>query len=368
MKPCYILSLCGISLITNTVQSLGSKLRVFDYANEKRRPAGEVGDEFDRILEDAKKRLLAAPPHDAATLSAELNALVKFYKGNLKRPQDYHLLLCTDTWLGEQAAQLIGEWLKTQGFVNVEVRRQTDLQTQEVNSFQLALSELARYCDQDVSNFYKKGYHIVFNLTGGFKSVQGFLQILATLYADESIYVFESGNSLLRIPRLPIEMRIDEKLVENLTAIRRLTANLPVDPEALQQIPETLLMTIDETVTTSLWFDLIWERSKKKLFSKQLYPSPSTLLQYGQNFESSLRRLPPDRLYLINEKITELARYLETHGNYNPPSLDFKELKGNPCPPSTHECDAWADQDAKRLFGHYEGKTFILDKLGDALH
>ena len=38
--------------------------------------------------------------------------------------------------------------------------------------------------------------------------------------------------------------------------------------------------------------------------------------------------------------------------------------------PSTHELDAWADQDTRRLFGHFEedGKVFVLDKLDKALH
>lgn len=36
--------------------------------------------------------------------------------------------------------------------------------------------------------------------------------------------------------------------------------------------------------------------------------------------------------------------------------------------PSTHEMDAWADLDAKRIFGHFEGGIFVLDKLEKGLH
>lgn len=69
----------------------------------------------------------------------------------------------------------------------------------------------------------------------------------------------------------------------------------------------------------------------------------------------------------------DFARFLEEKQigkakRCNLSSLNFKELKGNPKPPSTHECDAWADQDAKRLFGHFEKDSFVLDQLAKALH
>jgi hypothetical protein len=35
---------------------------------------------------------------------------------------------------------------------------------------------------------------------------------------------------------------------------------------------------------------------------------------------------------------------------------------------STHEIDAWHDGGAKRIFGHYEGGVFVLDRLDEALH
>ena len=35
---------------------------------------------------------------------------------------------------------------------------------------------------------------------------------------------------------------------------------------------------------------------------------------------------------------------------------------------SIHEIDAWSDQDAKRIYRHFEADTFVLDNLGEALH
>jgi hypothetical protein len=43
-------------------------------------------------------------------------------------------------------------------------------------------------------------------------------------------------------------------------------------------------------------------------------------------------------------------------------------LKGKPHPQATHECDAWSDKDAKRLYGHFEAtETFIIDSLSSHL-
>lgn len=78
--------------------------------------------------------------------------------------------------------------------------------------------------------------------------------------------------------------------------------------------------------------------------------------------------LAPDRLRHVNERLDQLARRLEEGEIYNPDSLDFKPLRGGPHKGSTHECDAWADEGAKRLFGHFEGGCYVLDRLDKKLN
>jgi hypothetical protein len=73
----------------------------------------------------------------------------------------------------------------------------------------------------------------------------------------------------------------------------------------------------------------------------------------------------------INEKMDDLARYVESNRTINPPSLDFKMLKGGARQGSTHEIDAWRDGSAKRIFGHFDPRNpshFIVDRLDKALH
>lgn len=365
-KQLFILSPCGTSLLTNQAKDNERKL-VGKHANIKQ--SNQLPQQESKILEflvnQVEGQLMESDISSASRMSAELNGIIKYYNSQLVPNHDYHLLLCTDTWLGEKTANLVAKWLRNKGFI-VEVKRQIDLQTEDLASFQCALSEIVKWCDETVSGYQKSGYKIVFNLTGGFKSVQGFLQTLATFYADETVYIFETAKELLRIPRLPVEMAAENTVRDNLLTFRRLSMNLPVSDTF--GIPETLLLKINGSTTFSPWGDIVWQQTKKKIYQGQLHPSPSNKLKFSDPFNRSLNRISPERILLVNEKIDFLARYLETEGNFNLKSLDFKPLKGNPLPPSTHEIDAWSDQDAKRIFGHYENNIFVLDKLDNALH
>ncbi|MGQ9926489.1 MAG: hypothetical protein ACUVS4_06415 [Chloroflexaceae bacterium] len=111
---------------------------------------------------------------------------------------------------------------------------------------------------------------------------------------------------------------------------------------------------------------MIWGEERKTVYGEKLLPSPDKRLVFGSQFERSVRHLPPDRLALVNERIDDLVRYLVT--GHNPKSLDLKPLQGDPCPPSTHECDAWSDRDARRIFLHYDGPELVLDALDQGLH
>lgn len=360
----YIVSTCGTSLLTNK-RSQNERDLVTKYSNEKERQTipAQDGETLDAIIASVKERMAVANQQLVADLSAELKALIRFYNDQPFSQRDYHVLLCTDTWLGEEAARIVESWLHQQN-CQVEVKREQDLQTANLDAFQSALSELVRWSEATLPERRQSGYRVIFNLTGGFKSVQGFLQTLAMFHADEVIYIFESQKELLRIPRLPVRMVATDAVRSNLTAIRRLAAGLPVDN--IETIPETLLLRVGNSLGLSWWGELMWIQAKREIYEQQLWPSPSPRLQFGQHFERSLPKQQPDRLVLVNERIDDLARYVEM--NVHLKSLDFKQLRSNPKPPSTHECDAWHDRDAQRLFGHYEGNVFILDLLDHGLH
>ncbi len=364
----FILSPCGTSLLTNR-STPEQRKAITDYANAK--TSSDILPEALSLLADrvreVQSKLAQATVQEAARLSAELNGILKFYDGQWRDFQDHHCLLCTDTWLGEQTARLVESWLRQSGFSQVEIRRQTDLQTARLSDFQLALSDLVKWAEETIPGYRQSGYRIVFNLTGGFKSVQGFLQTLATFYADETIYIFESATDVLRIPRLPVRMEPLAEIRDRLMAFRRLAQNLPIQPQALEGIAETLLLKLDDQVDLSPWGTLIWNQTRSDLYREGVHPAPSSKIHFSKKFEESVQGLPGDRLEILNHRLDQLACYLEKGDRPNPKSLDFKKLGGNPRPPSTHEIDAWSDLDAKRLFGHFEGDVFVLDELGKHL-
>lgn len=370
LKPNFVLSPTGISLLISAAKGEQTKISLVNkYANVQ---APELVPTEDRqillgLIEAAKANLQQADLAKIARLSAELNGVIRFYGSQMEHQRDYHQFLCTDTWLGEAAAQMAATWLQSVTHSTVDVYRLKDLQTDDLDCFQSALSELTRWSEETIPAFRSQEYIIIFNLTGGFKSVQGFLQILANFYADETVYVFERSEHLLRIPRLPIRMVPAAIIREKLPQLRRLALDLPID--IISGVPETLLLKIDDQLAgLSTWGKLVWNQVKGQLYSEQLHPSPSIVIGFSDNFERSVRQLTPDRIRLVNERLDQLARCLENQGKYNLSSLDFKELKGKVNLPSTHELDAWADGDARRIYGHFEGNSFILDKLDKALH
>jgi len=178
--------------------------------------------------------------------------------------------------------------------------------------------------------------------------------------------IFESQQALLRIPRLPVRLVATETVREHLHTIRRLSLGLPVAETELGKLPETLLMRVNGDVALSPWGEVIWGQERKTVYGEKLRPSPDERLVFGPQFERSVRDLPPDRLALVNERIDDLARYLVA--GHNRKALDVKPLQGNPRPPSTHECNAWSDRDARRIFVHYEGAKLVLDALDRGLH
>jgi putative CRISPR-associated protein (TIGR02619 family) len=364
----FILSPVGTSLLTN---NSSKEERDLLNKNSNVKYESEIPPEDAQVLRnrisDVQVNLEKADITIASRMSAEINGIVKIYDGQLNAKGDFHYLLCTDTWLGENTAKLVKSFLESHG-LTVELRREDELQTKEFNSFQTALSNLAAWCSETVNSYRNSGYQVIFNLTGGFKSVQGFLQTLALFYADEAVYVFEQSDNLLRIPRLPIKMDAEQVVKNNLKTIRRLSMDLDVKSIEMETLPETFVLRIGDMVSLSAYGEIIWKETRREIYLKQIFDSPSEKLKFGESFLESVLKLslPANRYIEINRKIDDLSREIETGQKLK--SLDFKELKGNPCPPSTHEADAWHDQDAKRLFGHFEDGIFILDKLDKALH
>lgn len=353
-----IVSTCGTSLLTNLADN--DRGLVTRHANARR--LEDIPEEDRRRLQAlvnaARQRMLEADIEERARLSAEYNGLACYYGGQFA-VGDQHWLIATDTWLGQQTASILEEVLGQAA----QIKRISDLRTEDLQAFRLAMAALVRLCAEGIK---PQGLHVVFNLTGGFKSVQGFMQTLGMLYADETVYVFEGSHDLLRLPRLPIRLDAETIVRDSLRVFQRLDVGLPVSQTETNGIPEIFLFIVNGEVTLSEWGELIWQETRKTLLAERLWPSIDDKLRYAPGFERSLCNCSAEERRLVNERLAELARHLCEPG-FNPRRLDFKKL-ATPYGGSTHECDAWAHGNAQRLFGHFEDGIFVLDRLAEGLH
>ncbi len=353
-----IVSTCGTSLLTNLAGN--HRALVTRHANAPRLEDIPVEDRqiLQKLIEQAHKRMLEGSNEDRAKLSAEYNGLNRFYGGEFAT-NDMHWLIATDTWMGQQTAKILEAVLGNKA----QVKRIPGLRTDDLASFRLAMADLVKMCKQEIEPLR---IETIFNLTGGFKSVQGMMQTLGMLYADETVYIFEGSNELLRLPRLPIHLEAEDEVRRALHAFRRLDVGLPLSSTDRKNIPEIFLLEIDGQIGLSEWGELVWQEVRDKLLSECLWPSVDDKLRYGPKFKRSVESCSKEELRDINFRLAELARHLNDP-SYNPRHLDFKKLNV-PRQGSTHECDAWARHGAKRLFGHFENDIFVADRLEEGLH
>lgn len=363
--PTLILSTCGTSLLTN----LAGERRnlVTQYANARTPDQVPLSErtELERLITHMRDEVARADDAKRARLSAELNGLLRYCGGSLGGRSNHHWLIATDTWLGSATAAAISEVLEARGHT-AQVRRIPDLRTDSLAEFRVAVTELIRLCAQEIRPLREQRWRVVFNLTGGFKSVQGFIQALGMLYADESVYVFEGTEELLRLPRLPITLDAAVLVRRYERIFRRLAAGLPVSLVEARDVPETLLFEDGGQVTLSLWGDVIWAEAGDALLGERLWPPVDEKLRFSDKLSAMVNACSEDERRQVNQRLAELARHLRDP-QYNPRRLDFKKLQV-PHGRWTHECDAWASHGAKRLFGYFEGAVFVVDALAEGLH
>ncbi len=373
-----IISTCGTSLLTNRSIAVPPSC-INQYTNCKTK--NDIDDpshrqELEKHLADREKTLLGASSEDSQKYSAELNGILAFgyeLAGSPIRPQDQHILLHTDTWLGTQTAKILEKKLHALN-ANASIHCVPDLNTASLEQFHQGLNNLVEWVAQTTPGYRDKKSPVIFNLVGGFKSVQGFMQTLGMFYADEILYIFETGGQLLRVPTLPVDLdaAAQESIRQHLPTLRHLATVHNVPANIPESFPETFLYRIEDLCDLSPWGNLMWNASKKKIYEENLHPSWSPRVQFTAKFEEDARKLPAKQFLQLNNRIDDLTRYMhDSKANLN--GLDVKQLKGNPMPPSTHEADAWANADCKRLFFHFDTssntpKAAIIDRLADPLH
>ncbi|MEO8890630.1 MAG: putative CRISPR-associated protein [Coleofasciculaceae cyanobacterium] len=279
-----IISTIGTSLLTNRIDRSNSEEK--DWYNQLRDSANctfeNTPKEVQKIIETLKSRgtekLAQSSVTQIRAASAELNGIYGLYQERLEQGSgDMHWLIATDTAQGKETATIVESFLKTKGLI-AQIYTPKGLSTASTRSFSDGIDELLMQLEQMTYSYDK----VCFNLVGGFKSLQAYLNTIGMFYANEIIYIFEGNNSeVIRIPRLPI--KIDESIIEPYKVeFALMAAGVEVKLSQLPGIQEALVYIVDDEVTLSNWGKLIWNQSKNKILSGDLLKFPQ--LEYQQSF------------------------------------------------------------------------------------
>ena len=318
-----VVSTVGTSLLTNQIDRGNDAEKNWygllrDCANLK---ATEIEDEqvikiILTLQERANNKLQTANKQTIRRLSAELNGIYGIYDDKLGRgKEDIHLLIATDTEQGKITAEIVEEYLKSQGITNASCKIPPGLSTASTTAFTEGIDDLIVWFRQNIKSYRQQGYKVCFNLVGGFKSLQGYLNTIGMFYADEIIYIFEgAGSELITIPRLPIN--IDrEALKPHLVNLALLDAGASLTEKEAKGIPESLIAVVDDKITISSWGDLIWSECKDEFLSASLLDFPCLAYQDSFIKDYEQTNVAGEKVRL-QEKLALISRVLkESNGN-----------------------------------------------------
>ena len=357
----FILTSCGLSILTNYLRDKYKIYpnEVYQYANLKKEDIDkEFLEKVHKAIDELKENIVNFSEDELKKISAELNALVTFYNGDFKT-KDYHLLLHTDTYLGDEVASIIEHFLQSKG-LTVEKFCATDLNTNSTDEFQLSLSEIIKNLSEQIEDFKNSGYKILFNLTGGFKGSNSFLQTMASLYADESFYIFETGEELLVIPRLPI--KIDEEFFSNnIKLFRANDIELDLEQKELEKLPKSVVTQIGNEYYISPWGEMVWQKYKNKIYRDELIEPISDKIVYSTEFKKDFEKLNFEEKYQLNKSIDKLEKYVVD--KTNPRSLRYHDLTGKISKQYSHEFYPFDGNDSRRAYCNEKSGVIFLEKI-----
>ncbi len=380
-----VVSTCGTSLLTNDCNPT-TKKTLLECANMSKSEFIKQDTHTIRIIEhhiqQRVQKLLEADVTEAKKMCAELNGILTTMESDaFDGGSTHHTLIATGTYLGGKTASMVQQWLKKQyPMANVMVEQFERLQTRDADLFDEAVSDIIKWITETLPGYTQGQYKVTMNLTGGFKSVNGVLQSLGLLYADEIVYLFEGASregdnrkSLIRIPKLPFSIEVDGIIEEHITQFRLMgQCNELVPKSALLGVPEMLLMHVDDGLYgLSWWGEVLWAEFREREYNVRVLPSPLTgEIVYGSRFLKTCDGYPTKMLKHINQTLDDLARHVIENGKYNPKSLDVKSFKGSPSVNSTHECDVI---EKFRILFHKERNedgrlVYVLDEFHEGYH
>lgn len=308
-----VISTVGTSLLTNQSESQAERVSLNSEANCK---DGKISPEVNSLILKLKEKAdikLNGTVEEVRKASAELNGIYGLYKGKLEEgtergKQDLHFLIATDTAQGQVTAQIVQSFLEKKGFI-VGIPPLAKLSTTSTEDFTHGVTELIKWIDATLPGYKKSGYKMYFNLVGGFKSLQAYVNTIGMFYADEIIYIFEGQNSeVITIPQLPIE--VDKSVIEPIE-FALMAQGAWVKSSQLQGVPEKLLFKVDDEATLDPWGLLIWNKCKDEILTGELLAF--TNLKYSSSFTNDCSKIRGDERVKLQETLAKTSYLLTKH-------------------------------------------------------
>ena len=356
-------STCGTSTLTNSTPYEDVKF-LRDNANKSEKDySPEETAHINAIISHKREVIAAASPEEVCKLSAELNGFITYYKNTTgldEAKRDTHYLIHTDTMQGREATELIRLWGERNG-IPMTLIQIDDLNTGSLEEFRLGINNLVEWCANTLPGYRLPGYRVIFNLVGGFKSLQGYMQTLGMFYADETVYIFETGGELLRIPKIPADFNVQAKqaVLDHLRKFR-LMQRESLDRSECEGIPETLLEIIDGKCTLSTWGRLIFDEVGGEEYRTKLLDPISDRIQFTRQAKAVAEDLTRDQLMSVNKALDKLSRQIDNDEFLRSCNLRQLRQDRNMC-----EFNLWG---AWRGFCHWEGQKLIIDEIKPGLH
>lgn len=309
--PILMVSPVGTSLITNRPIEEHVLNTVLSAANKSEE---ELTEEEKHVItarvQEVERMLASADDEGWKRRSAEMNGILS-YRSPTER--DQHFLISTDTFQGRRTAELVQAGLRQRFGCTAEVFTPPKLSTRDTFHFSRGMVEFTKWCHETLPGYKGSGYKIVFNLTGGFKSVQGFMSVLAMVYADEIVYVFETGE-LIKIPRLPIELCAEDVARRGAVAFEFLYTN-GLSKSSLVDIstlPETMVEIEDidgeQYAALNTWGTLVWQENRKRVLGGELIDWPK--LEYERSFREDFEGFRDSNVRVAIQEALAKASYL----------------------------------------------------------
>ena len=315
MSQRLVLSTVGISILLNGLEKTEQEWRErLNAAANQPELSPELEDKVNELSQRVLDRMQNSSVQENRKRCAELNGLYGLYGNNLAAAsKDTHFLIATDTALGKASATILQEFLRANQIQQVQVYIPPNLSTESTAKFSGGMKALIRWCEDTLPGYQERKYEIVFNLTGGFKGMQGYLTTVGMLYANQLVYIFEGGEQLLSIPKLPLQIKLEE-VRQHGVHLAMMAEGYLLPSQQAAGIPSSLLEEDGDYVTLSDWGLLVWNKAKEELLCEELLPFP--FMEFSDRFKKDFKDAECKDKVQLQESLAKVAKILaESHGD-----------------------------------------------------